>query len=290
MKYAVFTVGLPELTPEQAVATLRELGYDGVEWRVTDQQPASGDTPGFWAGNRCTWPFSSFVEDAPRIAALTAEAQLAMPSVGTYVRCDDLAAVERAMHGVTQLGAPQLRVNVPKYDGSESYLKLRDRALGQYREVAALARQYNLRALIELHHGSLLPSASAAANFLSTMDPRYVGVIHDAGNMVYEGYEHYRLGLEVLGPYLAHVHLKNARWQPVGTRRDGSTEWAAGWAPIAQGIVDIRVLFRALQAVSYDGWVSFEDFSTEQSLADRLRNNLAYVKRIAQSVAAAEGR
>lgn len=288
MKYAVFTVGLPELTPDQAVTTLRDLGYDGIEWRVTDQQPATAGVPGFWVGNRCTWPLSSFSEDAPRIAALTAEAKLDMPSVGTYVACDDLAAVERAMQGVVRLGAPQLRVNVPKYDNSASYLKQLDRAVMQYREVAELARQYNVRALIELHHGSLLPSASATAAFLAHFDPRYVGAIHDAGNMVHEGHEQYRLGLEVLGPYLAHVHLKNARWQSVGTRPDGSTAWAASWAPIASGVVDIKELFRALQIVGYDGWVSFEDFSTEQPLADRLRDNLAYVRRIADSVAEVE--
>lgn len=280
MKYAVFTVGLPELTPEQAVATLRELGYDGVEWRVVDQAPAADGAPGFWSGNRCTWPLSSFVDDAPHIAALTAQAGLALPSVGTYVHCGNLAAVEQAMQGVAKLGAPQLRVNVPPYYGNESYLKAYDRARAQYREVAELAKRYGRRALIELHHGSLLPSASSAAMFLHNFDPQYVGVIHDAGNMVYEGYESYRIGLEVLGPFLAHVHLKNARWQTAGERPDGSVEWRADWAPISQGMVDIQALFRTLRVVGYDGWVSFEDFSTEQPLLERLRDNLAFVKRV----------
>ncbi len=287
MKYAVFTVGLPEYTPEEALATLRELGYDGVEWRVTDQSPASGGTPGFWAGNRCTWPFSSFVEDAPRITALTREAGLEMPSVGTYVTCENPEAVEQAMRGAAKLGVPQLRINVPKYDGSESYLRLRDRAVAQYREVADLARQHGVRALVEIHHGSLTSSASAAARFLQSFDPRCVGAIHDAGNMVHEGYEQYRLGLEVLGPYLAHVHLKNASWQASGTRPDGSTEWRSGWAPITKGVVNMEALFQALRTIGYDGWVSFEDFSTEQPLHDRLRDNLAYIKQVAERVAAA---
>jgi sugar phosphate isomerase/epimerase len=225
---------------------------------------------------------ASFVEDAPRIRELTERAGLAMPSVGTYATCEDLPAVELAMQGTARLGAPQLRVNVPKYDGSTSYLKLRDRSAAQYREVAEMAKRYGVRALIEIHHGSLTPSASAAASFLGHFDPRYVGAIHDAGNMVHEGYEQYRLGLEVLGPYLAHVHLKNAAWQRVGTRPDGSAEWRAAWAPIAGGIVDMAELFRALRSVGYDGWVSFEDFSTEQPLRERIGDNLAYVKQVAQ--------
>src|SRR3712207_5843432 len=100
------------------------------------------------------------------------------------------------MQGQLRLGAPKVRGAVPKYDGSESYLKTRDRALAHYREVAEPARQYNVRALIGLHHGTLIPSASAAASFVHNFDPRDVGIIHDAGNMGHEGYEQYRLGLE----------------------------------------------------------------------------------------------
>jgi sugar phosphate isomerase/epimerase len=118
---------------------------------------------------------------------------------------------------------------------------------------------------------------------LRGFDPRDVGTIHDAGNMVYEGFEQYRLGLEVLGPYLAHVHLKNARWRQVGRRDDGGAEWQAEAAPLPEGIVDLAALFRALRQVGYDGWISFEDFSTDLPLADRLRTNLAYVRRIADA-------
>lgn len=35
MKVGVFTVGLPDLTPEEAVQEIKDAGYDGVEWRVT---------------------------------------------------------------------------------------------------------------------------------------------------------------------------------------------------------------------------------------------------------------
>ena len=98
--------------------------------------------------------------------------------------------------------------------------------------------------------------------------------------MVYEGYEQYRLGLEVLGPYLAHVHIKNARWERTGTRADGSVEWRATFAPLRKGIADLSALMRALRAVGYDGWLSFEDFSTERPTAERIVDNLAYVRHL----------
>jgi len=280
MRYSVFTVSTPEWDPATAVRKLSEMGYEGVEWRVTDQQPSPDGQPGFWTGNRCTWPLSRLQEEAACMRSLTEQAGLAIPVLGTYVSCANLGEVELAMAGAAAAGAPALRVNVPAYDASRPYLPLREEARAQYREVARMAKRYGVRALIEIHMGNLVPSASAAAAFLDGLDPEHVGVIHDAGNMVYEGFENYRLGLEVLGPYLAHVHLKSARWEIVGTRLDGSAEWRASFAPLRKGIVDVEALYRALYAVGYRGWISFEDFSTEIPLEERLWDNLAYAREL----------
>jgi len=285
VRYSVFTVSTPDYDPQTLVAKLKDAGYDGVEWRVTDQESAPDGRPGFWTGNRATWPLKSFLHDAPRLRAVTDAAGLAMPTLGTYVSCADLASVEIAMRGAAMVGAPCLRVNVPGYDGTRSWLPARDLAREQYAAVAELAKRFSVRALIELHMGNILPSASAAASFVSRFDPAHVGVVHDAGNMVHEGYENYRLGLEALGPYLAHVHLKNARWDEAGTRPDGSVDWRASFAPLRAGVVDVAALFRALKAVGYDGWVSMEDFSTEVPLDARLVDNLAYARSIEERVA-----
>jgi sugar phosphate isomerase/epimerase len=176
-------------------------------------------------------------------------------------------------------------VNPPKYDGSENYHALLDRAVGEYREVEALARKHNLRALIEIHSGRLTSSATSAASFAARFDPEYVGVIHDAGNMVYEGYEPYKLGLEALGPYLAHVHVKNAMWERTGTRRDGSAAWEPRVAPLREGMVDLAALFAALFDAGYDGWLSMEDFSTAQATRERIGDDLQYVRQTLAAVA-----
>ncbi len=277
MRFAVFTVSLPEWTPDEAAAQLAALGYDGIEWRVTDQAPHDGE-PGFWWGNRCTWPLSTLLADASRIRALGEGAGLAVPNLGTYVTCLEPDAVAVAMDGAAAIGAPSIRVQVPRYDGSEPYVALRDAARRAFDGVVEQAARSGVRALVETHMQTILPSASAAFAFCTGFDPAHIGVIHDAGNMVYEGFEHYRMGLEVLGPYLAHVHLKNARWVTAGTRRDGSTRWKPEFAALTDGAVDVRALFAALAAVGYDGWVSFEDFSTTRPLFERTRENLAYAR------------
>jgi len=279
MKYAVFSVSTPEYEPDLAVKKIKEIGYDGIEWRVIDEDP-NAKVATFWSKNKATLPFSTFEQDAPAWRALTEAAGLEMPGVGTYVMCDDLDGVAQAMRGTKALGANQLRIRVPNYDGIEPFMPKWEAARAQYREVVDLAKQHGLKVLLELHHRSIVPSASAARLFLGDLDPAHVGVIHDAGNMVHEGFETPRLGFEMLGPYLAHVHVKNARWFPEKFNEDKSVKWKCDWAPVHKGVIDMRQLFGALKAVGYDGWIGLEDFSTEQKLEDRLRGNLEYLKRI----------
>lgn len=287
MKFAVFSVSTPDYPPDVAVAKIRECGYDGIEWRVIDQKPSASGSP-FWSRNLATLPFSSFEQDAPAWRKLTEEAGLEMPSLGTYVSCDEPEAIESAMRGARLMGVSQLRVRVPEYDGKEAFLPIWDRARAQYKDVAALAAKHGVKALLELHHKSVVTSASAARLFLGELDPTHVGVIHDAGNMVFEGFETYRLGFEILGPYLAHIHIKNARWFPERYVDNNQTVlWRCDWAPVRKGIINNRELFAALRAVGYDGWVGLEDFSTERKLDDRLKENLEYLKEIQEDLDAA---
>lgn len=283
MKFAVFTVSTPSFTPEEVVSKLKEYGYDGIEWRVIDEPP-NARARGFWHGNKCTIPFTGFVENAKTYRKLAEDAGLGMPALGTYVRASEVEDVETAMKGAVEIGVKQLRVNVARYDGSGSFMAAWNKDREDYKRVADLAAKYDLKALIELHHGSLCPSASAGRMYVDGMDPKHVGVIHDAGNMVYEGFENYRMGLELLGDYLAHVHVKNARWFPVKYSEDKSVIWKCDAAAVHKGIADIRELFRALHTVGYDDWVSFEDFSTERPLEARLEENLKFVRNVSDEV------
>lgn len=282
MKFAVFTVSTPTMTPEEVAPQLRALGYDGVEWRVVDEAP-NPKGMGFWHGNKSTIPMTGFEDQVERVKRLAGENRLEMPVLGTYVRCNDaLADIESAIEAAVALGVPKVRINVPQYDGSEPFMPLWEKAREDYRRVEELAARNNVQALIEIHHGTICPSASATRRFVEGLDSRHVGVIHDSGNMVHEGYENYRMGLELLGDYLSHVHIKNARWFPVKYLEDKSVVWKCDWTAVHKGVSDIRALFRDLQAIGYDGWISFEDFSTERPPLDRLRDNLAFVRKVIQ--------
>ncbi|MGI8868114.1 MAG: sugar phosphate isomerase/epimerase family protein [Mycobacteriales bacterium] len=274
MQFAVFTASLPEWSPQEAVQEIADAGYDGVEWRVTDQPPVTKHASGFWSGNRCTWPLSSFADDVPAIRALSESAGLGMPSIGSYVRCNEPEQVDYVLGAVSALGVPQVRISLPGYDDDRPWRTQWDAARKDYETVEQLAKKHGVKALAEIHHRTVSFSPHAARRFVDGRDPAHVGVIHDIGNMVYEGWTPYRMGLEILEDYLAHVHVKSGRWLPGDPRPDGTVGWAATWAAMRTGQVDFVQLFEALRTVGYDGWVSIEDFATELPLAERIRDNV----------------
>jgi sugar phosphate isomerase/epimerase len=54
--------------------------------------------------------------------------------------------------------------------------------------------------------------------------------------------------------------------------------WEARWAPLEDGVVDIGLVFEALELVGYDGWLVMEDFSGVRPSREALRHNLEFVR------------
>lgn len=277
MKFSIFTASTPEWTPGEAARIIAAQGWDGIEWRVTDQ--ASADVPGFWAGNRATWPLAGLEDSLDELERITRESGLEYSGIGGYARCDDHDGVERMLAATARLGARQVRITMPRTDSGD----YRDLFAGARRDLewaAGRAAHHGVKGLVELHHETITPSASAAFRLLDGLDPDHVGVIHDLGNLVIEGREETLASLQLLGPYLAHVHVKNVAWLPGAAEEDGTVRWHHEWAPLRTGTGDVDAYFRALHAFGYDGWVTCEDFSTELPLEERTRDDLSYLRTV----------
>jgi sugar phosphate isomerase/epimerase len=283
MKFSVFTASTPDWTPEEAVQTLAAQGWDGIEWRIVDDRTEDGSS-GFWAGNRSTWQFTGIADRVGEIARITDAAGLEYSGIGGYQPASDRDGVETMLRVTSELGARQVRVTMPWYRRErertgETYDAMFARTRADLEWAAARAADLGVKALVELHHMTITPSASAALRLVDGLDPEHVGVIHDLGNLVIEGQEDHLAALELLGPYLAHAHVKNARWVDTGdTRTDGSRIWQHEWAPLRDGQASVSEYLDALRQVGYDGWVTIEDFSTDLPLEARTADNLAYLR------------
>lgn len=168
-----------------------------------------------------------------------------------------------------------MRVGVPSYNGTENYHELYTRAETYLSGVQEMSQTYGVKALVETHHGTIAPSASLAYRLVSRFDPDHVGVLYDPGNMVHEGFENYKMGLEMLGPYLAHVHVKNAVWKEKagsGITGSGKSEYECTWSPLLSGLVTWSQVLRDLVSVDYKGYLGIEDFSQSLSSGEMLKD------------------
>lgn len=277
MKLSVFTVAVPDLNAAELASAAAAAGIEGIEWRFRGiPEDALSEQPSYWRNNRCSIDPDRWQEQVPAFRETAAVHGRQSIALVPYLSCGDLPAAEQAFQAASKLGASMMRVGVPGYDRTTAYPELYAKAVRYLNEVQDMAKQYSIKAVVETHHQTIAPTASLAHRLVQSLDPEHVGVLYDPGNMVHEGYENHRMGLELLGPYLAHVHVKNAGWyvKEAGDTRDQaasspssgydlplSTSWQCHWAPLTEGMVDWVQMVRDLRAMGYDGYYGIEDFS-----------------------------
>ncbi|QJD82166.1 sugar phosphate isomerase/epimerase family protein [Cohnella herbarum] len=274
MKLSVFTVATPEMDPVQLAAAAKKAGLHGIEWRYTETSAeAKSQEPSFWGNNRCTIAPSGGEAELERFKDAARLHGLSTVSVTPYLRTGDLEATEKVLQAARYMGASCIRLGVPGYDRSKSFDELFELGRSYLKDAENLCRKYGVKGLIEIHHGTIGASASGARRLVEGLDPEFIGVLFDPGNSVHEGFENYRMSLELLGPYLAHVHVKNAGWGVKGKAEDGSLIWHSEWAGLKDGMVPWRQVIDDLIAVGYDGYLGVEDFSKQFADSEAMLNH-----------------
>ena len=264
MRFSVFTVIMQEFDRAQVVQHLAQSGYDGVEWRVHESGPHI--------------QLAKLLGEAEEVRTLTKDAGLELVSLATYLTPGDLENIKRVAEGAKKMGVPMFRIMPPWFDGSTHYLDLCRKTAAELEKVQVVCLDAGLKVLLEIHMRNIIPSASAAYRLVSNLDPKAVGIIFDPGNMIYEGMERWLLGMQLLGPYLAHVHVKNSKWEIAKGEPDGNLLWRPTWGTLRGGMVNWREVIADLKAVGYRGYLSSEDFSTELPTLEKLADDLALLK------------
>jgi sugar phosphate isomerase/epimerase len=303
IKFSVFTVMIPELGYAEAAELVAQHGYEGVEWRIGFSGNVNpNDTPTayargikgdytYWSRPRDPVLIRDLVKTAPLMKKAADAAGITIPAMATYLNLatpDLLEQVEEVFKAAQIMECPQFRIGSPKYfrdKTTQTYGELYDIALGQLGQLEKLSRKYGIRVNTELHAESITPSASSGYHLVSRFDPKHIGVILDPGNMIKEGYENWRMGMQILGKYLVHVHAKNCVWTPKERRADGAATFQRSWVSLRDGAADWPMILADLKSVGYDGWISLEDFAprpTEEKLAESIK----YFKAIQASLEA----
>lgn len=263
----------PEWTPEELLENMSEQGYTAVEWRYKSIDPELKTAePSFWGNNRCTITPDMSDQYLNELRQKAMNLQISTLSINPYLSCGDLKETENVLKVAQKLGAQMIRLGVPTYDGSQHYQDLFEKARHYIQEAEMLCKQYGIKGVIETHHGTIAPSASLALHLIEGCNPDHIGVLYDPGNLVHEGYENHRIALQLLGEYLAHVHVKNAKWITDGQR------WQVEWERVDRGVICWDEVFRDLKEVGYNGYLGIEDFSRAFPPVQVLEFHLSFLR------------
>ncbi|MGN8646049.1 sugar phosphate isomerase/epimerase family protein [Gracilibacillus sp. HCP3S3_G5_1] len=277
MKLSVFSVMTPDLNPEELIDELKQLGFDGVEWRYKEiPTELTKDPISFWGNNKCTLTPDISEKAIKQLKTKSDVDNIEVVSITPYLTSGDLTETEQVLKVAKAFGASFIRLGVPRYNRSENFHTLFEDCKRYLVECEKLCKNYGIKGLVETHHQTIAASASAAYRLVEGLDPEAIGVLFDPGNMVHEGYENHRMGMEMLGPYLAHVHVKNAKW--IKDNASNSNQWKVAWELIDEGIVDWDQVIDDLKAVNYEGYIGLEDFSARKETKAILKYNIDWLK------------
>jgi sugar phosphate isomerase/epimerase len=174
---------------------------------------------------------------------------------------------------------PMVRVGVPRHDRTQPYMRQFLAARAAYAGLVETAREFGVKVLYEIHVGTVAVSCSRALELLSDLDPAHIGAIYDIPNMVRVGLEDTRMGMECLGPYLAHCHIGNGTPAPAERDADGQQLWKWEFSDLRAGVANIPQIVRDFKDVRYTGCLSLEEFGPGDDEA-KLRDQGAYLRQL----------
>lgn len=254
-KYSIFSCMVPDLTPEETAAKTKTFGYDGIEWGIDKDLSIT---------------FEQAIRDAEHYKRISDDNGLEIVALGTGLVTNELEKINKMFDVSARMNCPQFRIWAPWYGFTReemqknNYNRLFSQAQKDLEPIEKLAQKYGITVTIEIHFGNICPSVGLTHRLVSSFDPRYIGVVYDPPNMIIEGRESWKMGLELLGDYLALVHLKNVIWR-YGDRdhleRPCEFGWHWAWAELDKGMVDWAEIIQLLRSFGYNGYLSLEDFS-----------------------------
>lgn len=254
---ALFTACAPWLPLDELAPLAAAAGIGGIDLACKPHRFDPARAPGFWDNNAAVLDLDRVEVLAPAAARVLAEWRLVCPVLAGYASARDLAAARRLAAAARVLGAGVVRLWVDRPERGrigEQFAALR----AAWAELARMADGEGVRFALETHDGTLATGVSACLRLLDGLDPQRVGVIYDVANTVREGSEPLETALGLLGPYLAHVQVKDVWHRSGGTAWDGT---ATGFAPLGQGTLRWPAIIGQLDAAGYHGWLSLENFT-----------------------------
>jgi sugar phosphate isomerase/epimerase len=248
----LFAPSVSQLTPAQTIALLTKSNYRWVEWRVQTLE-AIESSP--WGKAYNTLALDHLQADVVEVASLLEGSGIKVTGLQVDLPEGLPGAPQAVLEAARLLDCPRVLLTSPGYDPCVGYRVQREMFRSRLSSWVDVFNAEGIRICIETHFNSITPSSALALDVLQTFDPAWAGVMWDPANTVCEGSEIPAMGLDLLDPYLAEVHLKNGAWTQA---EDG--KWTFNFCDLSAGMVQWPTVLRLLDEQGYSGPLVVEDY------------------------------
>lgn len=236
MKLGFSTLGCPGWKLEQAVKAAQDLGYEGIELRIVDGEII---TPEIIKANLARIS-KLFAGSGVQLVALDASAAFAMTDRAE--RATKEAEVHALLPLAAELGVPYIRVFGGRLPQGVTIQQGIENVADSLNRLAPAAEKAGVKVALETHDD--FSSAVQVAEVLKRVLSQAIGALWDTLHT-------YRMGnttqqvLDLMGPRIVHMHIKDARLPAPG-------KWDL--VLLEEGEIPVREMMRALNARGFKGF------------------------------------
>ncbi|MBD2870054.1 sugar phosphate isomerase/epimerase [Paenibacillus sp. IB182493] len=224
----------------------------------------------------------------------------------------ELQKWERYLDFASTIGCGMMRLNPGFQHADEVSEDDFAKSVKWFRQCADLAADRNIRAVIEMHHGTLCDSADSSVAFVEAVERSNTGLILDPVNLYQVPADYGVETIKRLKPYLVNVHIKDivglkgagypwafeygdyvphiGRYHRVIPKKNKTEERYYCHRLINQGGIDWYEVFRGLKQIGYGGYLTVESVSKPGSelpvhgeLAQQCYNDVQHLLNITES-------
>lgn len=282
MKLCCTSVMLPRWTLDETFDQLATAGYDAVELRCRYNPDDESAEPAFWGRHLSDVSPDNIVDKAPAIRAASERSGVRVAALAPNVQLGQDDVIRKIFAGAVAIDLdcpPMVRIGAPRHDRTAPYMPQFLAARSGFADLVEIAREYGVKVLYEIHVGTVAVSCSRTLELLRDLDSQHIGAIYDVPNMLRVGLEDSRMGMEILGPYLAHCHIGNGVSVEDGIDEEtGRSKWKWQFSDVRKGVADIAQIVGDLKSVGYGGCLSLEEFGPGDD-AEKIASQGAWIRR-----------
>lgn len=233
MKPCAHTMGTPDVDVFRAAEIFADIGFPAIEIICTNEYKCSV---------HIGWSSQSRRQLRDHLAGLTMKSVCLTPYLKTINSFDaelrkacmeEGREVVRLAHDLECGGVRILAGMDVDADREMQAVSILVESLG---ELAAFADSYGVELWVENHMNSLAYSAAATLRIVEQVNAPNVGIVYDQANLIEMEAEPWEDALSLQAPYIRHVHIKDAVWEPRGRQAKLLGQGQVPWPEICEAL------------------------------------------------------